>query len=324
MKVISGIQPSGKIHLGNYFGAVKQHIQLQEAHECFYFIADYHALTSQRDPAALRQASDDIALDYMALGLDKATLYRQSDVPEVQELAWLLNCVTPVGLMQRAPAFKEKVEAGLSANMGLFSYPILMAADILMLGADVVPVGKDQLPHIDIAQDIAASFNAAFKSDVLKRPEPLLGPIPKVPGTDGQKMSKSYGNTIDVFASPAVIKRQVMSIITDSRPVGGPGKWGSDNVSAILDLFVSETERKLYQADLEVNGVGYGLLKAAIIEKHEQLFRNAARRREFLQDEPLVVQETLYEGARRVRKIARETLARVRSVVGLPTTWRVS
>lgn len=321
MRILSGIQPSGRIHLGNYFGAIQQHVRLQNEHECFYFIADYHALTSTRDAGGLRRASTDIALDYLALGLDpkKAVLYRQSDVPEVTELAWLLNCVTPVGLMQRAPAFKEKVDAGLSANMGLFSYPILMAADILLTSPDAVPVGKDQLPHIEMAQDIASAFNAAFKTSILKRPEPLLGPTPKVPGTDGRKMSKSYGNVIDVFGPMDIIKKQVMSIQTDSRPVHAPSVLGEDNASAILDLFLSPSERLEWRSAMAHVGVGYGSIKTSIIELHEREFKLAAERRAELAADPYEVKAVLAEGATRVRQLAVPLLNAVRFAVGLPS-----
>lgn len=329
MRVLSGIQPSGNLHLGNYFGAIRQQIDLQSQHDCVYFIADYHALTSVRDPGLLRTATRDVAAAFLALGLKTeqspygfgSVLYRQSDVPEVTELAWLLNCVTPVGLMQRAPAYKEKVDRGLPANMGLFSYPILMAADILMNDAQLVPVGKDQLPHIDIAQDVAGHFNSAFKfglGPIFGRPEALLGPTPKVPGTDGQKMSKSYGNVIEIFAGVGSVKKQVAGIVTDNRRPGEPGRWGGDNASAILDLFLDDTAREDWKNRLEVEGVGYKDIKQEIVSRHQDRFGPARERFELLtQPGDKRVERVLEEGAENIRHRARIVLERVRTATGL-------
>src|SRR5438128_20087 len=222
-RILSGVQPTGKLHVGNYFGAVKQHIALQEEGECFYFIADYHALTTIQDREKLAENALDAALDYLALGLDpdKAAFFRQSDVPEVCELAWILGTVTNVGLLERAVSYKDKIDKGIEASVGLFTYPVLMAADILIYRSHMVPVGKDQVQHIEMTQDIAGKFNRAY-SEIFPIPNYRLDRGAKVPGTDGQKMSKSYGNTIEIFAEGKPLQRTVMGIKTDSTPLGSP------------------------------------------------------------------------------------------------------
>lgn len=318
MRVYSGIQPSGGLHLGNYFGAIKQQIELQTQHECTYFIADYHALTTQRDAAALRASSIEIAADYIALGIDpkKTVMYRQSDVPVVTELSWILSCVTSFGLMKRAPAFKEKVAAGLDANMGLFSYPILMAADILGNSADLVPVGKDQLPHIEIAQDIQQAFNAAFKCDILRRPEAIMSQTPRVVGTDGNKMSKSYGNTIELLADEKTVIKQIKRIVTDSRREGESADWCHDNASAILDLFLSDDERLTYATRLN-DGMGYGTIKDAIIEKHRELFGAARERKHELLHDRTYLEGVLEAGAETIRNRMHHVMSDVKEAIGL-------
>lgn len=221
MRVLSGIQSSGKLHLGNYLGAMQQHIEMQHSYDCLFFIANYHSLTTVQDAALQRQLTLDVALDYLALGLDpaKVALFRQSDVPEVCELTWVLATVTGKGLLERATSYKDKIAKGIMPSMGLFTYPVLMAADILIYRSDLVPVGKDQLQHIEMAQDMAVHFNETYKRDVLKRPEPKLNEAMIVPGVDGQKMSKSYGNTINLFDPPNATRKTIMSIKTDSTPV---------------------------------------------------------------------------------------------------------
>jgi tryptophanyl-tRNA synthetase len=220
-RFLSGIQPSGKLHIGNYFGAIKQHIELQAQGEAYYFIANYHALTTLQDATQLRDRTFDVALTYLSFGLDPqhATLFRQSDVPEVTELTWLLSTVTGMGLLERAVSYKDKVTRGIAASVGLFTYPILMAADILAYQSDVVPVGGDQVQHVEMAQDMAQYFNNAYGQTVFKRPEYRLDKVEKVPGVDGQKMSKSYDNTIEIFATGKELKKRVMGIKTDSTPV---------------------------------------------------------------------------------------------------------
>src|SRR5436190_20810511 len=224
LRILSGVQPSGKLHLGNYFGAVKQHLALQHEAECFYFIADYHALTTIQEPERLHANTRDVALDYLALGLnpDKAIFFRQSDVPEVTELTWILSTVTNMGLLERAVSYKEKVDKGIEASVGLFTYPMLMAADILIYRSHLVPVGKDQVQHIEMTQDMAGKFNRAY-GDIFPIPNYRLDKESKVPGIDGQKMSKSYGNTIEIFAEGKPLKKSVMKdIVTDSKAVADP------------------------------------------------------------------------------------------------------
>src|SRR5437667_840130 len=244
-RILSGVQPTGKLHLGNYFGVIKQHIALQNQALCFYFIADYHALTTVRDPQALRQNVRDAALDYLALGLDpkKAVFFRQSDVPEVTELAWILSTVTNMGLMERAVSYKEKVDKGIEASVGLFTYPLLMAADIIIYRAHVVPVGKDQVQHIEMTQDIAGKFNRAYQ-EIFPIPGYRLDKEQKVPGVDGKKQTKSYGNTIEIFAEGKPLKKTVMSIVTDSTPVADPKDPGRCNVYALYSLFTTEAEKE--------------------------------------------------------------------------------
>src|SRR5947208_897138 len=240
-RILSGVQPSGKLHLGNYFGAIKQHIALQNETQCFYFIADYHALTTIHDPQALRQNVRDVALDYLALGLDpkKALFFRQSDVPEVTELAWILATVTNMGLLERAVSYKEKLDRGIEASVGLFTYPVLMAADILIYRSHLVPVGKDQVQHLEMTRDMAVKFNLAF-GKVFPEPQAFIPEHDhqaKVPGVDGQKMSKSYGNTIEIFAEGKPLEKTVMSIKTDSTPQGQPLNPETDTVFALYSLF---------------------------------------------------------------------------------------
>src|SRR5580704_13290762 len=225
-RILSGVQPSGKLHLGNYFGAVKHHIALQDEGQCFFFIANYHALTTIQDRATLLANTRDVALDYLALGLDpeKVAFFRQSDVPEVAELSWILATVTNIGLLERAVSYKDKIDKGIEASVGLFTYPVLMAADILIYRSNLVPVGKDQVQHLEMTCDMAVKFNRAF-AEVFPEPKPFVPKQEnraKVPGTDGQKMSKSYGNTIDVFAEGKALEKSVMGIKTDSTPLGQP------------------------------------------------------------------------------------------------------
>ncbi len=247
-RVLSGIQPSGILHLGNYFGAIRQHIALQDSHpnQALYFIADYHALTTLRDPDQLRANVFDAAVTYLALGLDpgRAMLFRQSDVPEVTELAWLLATVTGMGLLERAPSYKDKLANGITPSVGLFYYPVLMSADILAYDGTLVPVGKDQLQHVEMAQDMATHFNEAYGRDpaVLVRPEPLQARAGVVPGIDGRKMSKSYDNTLPLFETGKPLRKRVGQIVTDSTPLGEPLPFATCNVAALLQLFSSETE----------------------------------------------------------------------------------
>ena len=317
-RILSGVQSSGKLHIGNYFGAIKQHIELQNDNECYYFIADYHALTTVQDPAVLRERVFDAAVDYLALGLDpdKAAFFRQSDVPEVNELAWILSTVTNMGLLERAVSYKEKVEKGIEASVGLFTYPVLMAADILIYRSHIVPVGKDQVQHIEMTRDMADRFNRAY-GEVFPLPNYRLDKGSKVPGTDGQKMSKSYGNTIDIFAEGKPLKKSVMNIVTDSTPVADPKDPDSSTVFALYCLFASEEENAALAARYRAGGMGYGEAKTALLEKIDTFFKPFREKRKELAANPDYVEEALRKGARKARVEARETMALVRSAVGM-------
>ena len=322
MRILSGVQPSGEPHLGNYFGAIEQHLALQHEGDAFYFIADYHALTTVHDAPRLRELVREVAATYLALGLDpdRATFFRQSDVPEVLELAWMLSCVTGMGLLERAVSYKDKLEKGLRPTVGLFTYPALMAADILIYDSKLVPVGQDQVQHIEMTQDMAGSFNAAFKGELLLRPEYRLSATPKVPGTDGQKMSKSYGNTIPIFASGKALKKAVNAIVTDSKdPKTEPLDPTTCNAFAIYSLFASEAEReelaRRYREDRTFPG--YGVTKKAIIDAMDARFGPARERFQTLKQPGSEAEDVLREGARKARAVAQATLARCREAVGL-------
>jgi tryptophanyl-tRNA synthetase len=320
-RILSGVQPSGKLHLGNYFGAVRQHIALQSEAQCFYFIADYHALTTIHEAASLRQNTLDVALDYLSLGLDpeKAVFFRQSDVPEVTELAWILSTVTNMGLLERAVSYKEKIDKGLDASVGLFYYPILMAADILIYRSHLVPVGKDQVQHIEITADIAGRFNRTY-GDVFPIPTYRLDKESKVPGTDGQKMSKSYGNTIEIFAEGKPLQKTVMSIVTDSTPVEAPKDPERCNVFGLYSLFAKDEEKAALAARYRAGGMGYGEAKKMLLEKINAHFGPAREKRKQLAAHPEQVEDVLRSGAKRARAEARETMELVRQAVGMKPT----
>ena len=321
IRILSGVQASGKLHLGNYFGAIKQHIDLQQHAdaELFYFIADFHALTTIHDAAALRANVRDAAIDYLALGLDpkRSAFFRQSDVPEVTELAWLLSTTTGKGLIDRAHSYKDKVNKGLDASMGLFYYPVLMAADILVFRSNLVPVGQDQVQHIEMAQDMAQSWNHMFKTDWLVRPEPRLSSTPRVVGTDGDKMSKSYNNTIDLQMEGKPLKKVVMSIKTDSTPVEDPKDPDTCNVFALYSLFAATEEREAWAARYRAGGMGYGEIKVALLEKIQTYFAPYRARRAELVASPAEVDEVLRDGAARARAVAQRTMDECRKLVGL-------
>jgi tryptophanyl-tRNA synthetase len=318
VRVLSGIQPSGELHVGNYFGALVPQLELQHGNEVFYFIADYHSMTSLRDPAERRRLTRGVALDYLACGLDpeRATLYRQSDFPEVTELAWILSTLTPMGLLERAHAYKDKIAQGLSADHGLFAYPVLQAADILIANPDAVPVGQDQKQHVEMTRDIAARFNHAY-GELFKLPEPLIREeVAVVPGTDGRKMSKSYGNVIPMFASKAEMKKAVMGIVTDSTPVEEPKKWELP-LFQLWSLFASEPERAAMRARAEAGGLGYGEAKKDLLERVLAHFEPLRARREDWARRPDDVEDVLAEGVRRVRAIGAPLLAEARRLCGL-------
>ncbi len=318
-RVLSGIQPSGELHIGNYFGAIRQHIALQENNECFYFVANYHALTSTKEKEKISSSTFQVALDYLALGLDpaKATLFIQSDVPEVTELAWILSTVTPMGLLERAHSYKDKISKGIAPNHGLFAYPVLMAADILIYDSDVVPVGRDQKQHLEMTRDIAIKFNGTF-GETLRVPEEFILPdVAVVPGIDGQKMSKSYGNTIDIFLGKKALKQKVMSIVTDSTPLEAPKDPDTNNVYALYKLFASKEEDEEMRRKFREGGYGYGHAKKELLEKIWNHFEAARVRREELTADTDYVKDVLKEGAKAARESARQVMDRVREQTGI-------
>ncbi len=318
-RVLSGIQPSGDLHIGNYFGAIRQHIALQEDNECFYFVANYHALTSIQEKEKLEDATFKVALDYLALGLDpqKATLFIQSDVPEVTELAWILSNVTPMGLLERAHSYKDKIAKGISPNHGLFAYPVLMAADILIYDSEVVPVGKDQKQHLEMTRDIAIKFNHVFGETFVVPEELIMPEVAVVPGIDGQKMSKSYGNTIEIFADYKTLKQKVMSIVTDSTPLEAPKDPDKSNVFALYKLFATPEETEAMRQKYLAGGYGYGHAKKELLAKIWDYFAEARERREHLLQHRDIVHDVLKEGAKKAREKAREVMERVRSHCGI-------
>ncbi len=319
---LSGIQPSGLLHFGNYFGAIRQHVAAPDGGgEHFYFIADYHALTTIKDPNQLRDHVREVAVTYLALGLDpkRATLFRQSDVPEVTEIAWMLSCVTGMGLLERAVSYRDKIERGIQSSVGLFIYPALMAADILAYDSDFVPVGPDQLQHIEMTQDMAQSFNALY-GPVFKRPEAKISPFAKVPGVDGQKMSKSYGNHIWIFATGKELKKAVGRITTDSRAPEEPKDPSTILLFEFLRLFLSEDELEQWKARVRDGGAGapgYGHLKQRLIEGIEAFFAPARARREELLKDPGEVERILAVGSQVARDRARATRDRALRASGL-------
>lgn len=329
MRILSGVQPSGKLHIGNYFGAIRQFVELQHKGHGLYFIADLHALTTIRNADTMRELVHDVALNYLALGLDpvKATLFRQSDIPEVAELSWILSTVTPMGLLERAHSYKDKTAKGISPDHGLFAYPVLMAADILIYHSDVVPVGKDQKQHLEITRDIAVKFNQTYcpgfdpatgKGGVLKLPEPLiLDDAAVVPGTDGEKMSKSYGNTIDLFGPEKDTRKRIMGIKTDSTPLEAPKNPDTCNVFALLKLFAKPAELAEIRALYEKGGVGYGDFKKRLADMFFATFGEARKKYEELRNNQDYVNQVLRDGANRAREIAVQVTDQVRKVTGL-------
>jgi len=317
-RILSGVQPSGKLHLGNYFGAIRQHIGLQDEGECFYFIADYHALTTIQDRRELSENVRAVALDYLALGLDpeRTAFFRQSDIPEVTELAWILSTVTGMGLLERAHSYKDKIAKGISPSAGLFFYPVLMAADILIYRSNVVPVGQDQVQHIEMTRDMAGSFNTTY-SRVFPLPEARLDKAPTVPGVDGKKMSKSYGNTIEIFAEGSALKNSVMRIVTDSTPVEAEKDPDNDNLFALYSLFADDAEREALAARYRKGGLGYGEIKKMLLARIDAHFAAARARRKELERHPSIVEDALRRGAERARTEAWETMRLVREATGL-------
>ena len=320
MRVLSGVQPSGNLHIGNYFGAIRQFVAMQEEHECFFFLADYHALTTVQNAETMRSLVTDLATGYLALGLDpeKSVIYRQSDIAEVTELAWYLSTVTSMGLLQRCHSFKDKVAQGIVPSHGLFAYPVLMAADILIVNADQVPVGKDQKQHLEVTRDIAASFHATHGVELFTLPEPMiLQNVAVVPGVDGQKMSKSYGNTIDIFGPEKPIRKRIMSIKTDSTPVEEPKPTDNSSLHDLAQAFAPERERDWLKLAFSEGGTGYGTIKKKIFEWYRETFGEARQRYDELKSRPDDVEDVLRDGARKARQVIAPLMDEVRSAVGI-------
>jgi tryptophanyl-tRNA synthetase len=319
--IVSGIQPSGNLHLGNYFGAVQQFLQfIEEGDECYYFLANYHALTSLRDPKRLLELTRSTAADYVALGLDPArcAIYVQSDVPEVCELQWLLTTVTPMGLLERCHAYKDKVQQGLSADHGLFAYPVLQAADILMVRANRVPVGQDQRQHIEVTRDIAGYFNNTY-GELLTIPEPYIPDnVAVVPGRDGRKMSKSYNNTIELFATEEDVQQQIFSIVTDSAALKDSKNPDTSMLYSILKLFCNDEQQSYWADRFRSGGLGYREVKQAIFDLYMEKFGPLRARRQELDSQPEYIDEILKQGAEKARKIAQPLLRELRAAVGIP------
>lgn len=322
MRVLSGIQPSGALHIGNYFGAIRQYVALQEGNDAYYFVADYHALTSVRDAEKLRGYVLDVLVDLLSLGLDPetATLFVQSDVPETVELAWLLTSVTPMGWLEKCVSYKDKVQQGLPAEHGLFAYPVLQAADILLYDADVVPVGQDQKQHLEITRDIADRFNAVYGKgeEVFRLPEPyILENVAVVPGIDGRKMSKSYSNTIEIFDPPEVIRKKCKKIVTDSTPVEAPKNPNTCTLFNLFKLFAADDELGDVERRYREGGIGYGEMKTRLAESIIGRFAPAREKRAEWVAHPTRVAEVRNAAAERARKTARIILDRARQACGV-------
>src|SRR6266852_7763595 len=320
MRILSGIQPSGALHLGNYFGMMKPAIELQDEGEAFYFIANYHSMTSLFDAAERRRNTLDVALDFLACGLDskKSVFFRQSDVPEVTELAWLLTTVTPMGLLERCTSYKDKIARGISPNHGLFAYPVLMAADILAFDSNIVPVGRDQKQHVEVTRDIAIKFNNLY-GETFVIPEPqILAEVAVIPGTDGQKMSKSYGNTIEILGDEKTLRKKVMGIVMDSRTPQEPKPDADKNLAIQLMKLVAPADAAIdFENRLRAGGFGYGDLKKALFEHYWNYFASMRARRSELAGNLDYVHRVLAAGAAKARTLAQSVLKRAKAAAGL-------
>ena len=320
MRILSGIQPSGALHLGNYFGMMRPAIELQDKGEAFYFIADYHSMTSLFDPAERRKNSLDVALDFLACGLDpkKSVFFKQSDVPEVTELAWLLTTLTPMAMLENCHSYKDKLAHGISPNHGIFAYPVLMAADILIYDSNIVPVGKDQKQHVEVTRDLAIKFNNTYGETFVVPKEQIRESTAAVPGTDGDKMSKSYGNTIEIFGDEKILRKKIMSLKMDSRTPQEPKPDAEKNLAIqLLKLIVSEDEAKSLEDRLRAGGLGYGDLKKALFDAYWNYFSAARAKRAELAANLDFVHQTLNEGAAKARSLAQTVLKRARKASGL-------
>ena len=318
-RILSGIKPTGSLHLGNYFGMMKPAIEWQERGEAFYFLADYHALTTVRDPAKLREWSRGVALDFLACGLDpaKAVLFKQSDVAQVTELAWILSTITPMPMLENSHAYKDHVAKGQTPNHGIFAYPVLMAADILIYDSNIVPVGKDQKQHVEITRDLAVKMNQLY-GQVFTIPEPSILPaLATIPGLDGQKMSKSYDNTIELFPQEKALRKKIMGIVTDSTPVEAPKNPENSTIVNLYKLFAAPADVEKMEADFRAGGTGYGDFKKRLFETIWAYFEPMRKRRAEIAADPKYIDEVLARGAQKANVLASATLRRVRSAVGL-------
>jgi tryptophanyl-tRNA synthetase len=318
-RVLSGIQPSGTLHIGNYFGMMRPMIESQTKSELFCFLVNYHALTSVEDAELLRKNTLDAAIDFLTLGLDpdKCHFWAQADIPEVNELAWILSCQTSLGLLERSHSYKDKLAKGLPASSGLFTYPVLMAADILIMQSNIVPVGKDQKQHVEIARDIAERFNHVY-GETFVIPEPRIeDSIAVVPGTDGQKMSKSYGNTIGIFEEEKPLRKKIMSIKTDSTPVEEPKNPDTCSLVALYRLIASESQTEDLKKRYRAGGLGYGTVKQELFELMRDYFKPYREKRAELSKDKQSVRKTLKKGADKARAVAMPTIESVRNKVGL-------
>ncbi len=318
-RILSGIKPTGKPHLGNYFGMMKPAIEWQEKGEAFYFIADYHALTTVRDPAKLREFSRGVALDFLACGLDpaKAVLFKQSDVPQVTELTWILSTITPMPMLENCHAYKDHLAKNLVPNHGLFAYPVLMAADILIYDSDIVPVGRDQKQHVEITRDLAAKMNQLY-GEVFKIPEASILPtVATIPGLDGRKMSKSYDNAIELFPDEKSLRKKIMGITTDSTPVEAPKDPANSTIVNLYKLFAFTDDVEKMEADFRAGGIGYGDFKKRLFATIWEYFEPMRKRRAEIDADPKFIDDVLSAGAARAGELAGKTLHRVRKAVGL-------
>lgn len=318
-RAISGIQPSGKLHIGNYFGMMKPAIDMQKEHETFLFIADYHALTSVRDPNILKNLIKDAVLDFLACGIDpeKVFLYKQSDVPQVHELSWFLSVLAPMGLLERCHSFKDKLAKGLNSTHGLFSYPILMASDILSIKASIVPVGKDQKQHVEVTRDLAIKFNNLY-GEVFDLPNPLINErVASIPGVDGQKMSKSYNNVIGIFESDKILEKKIKKIVTDSKNIEDKKDPESCNIFSLYKLFSNAEEQKELAKNYYAGGMGYGYAKNSLLKKINQYFEPMREKRLELEADNDYIEDILKNGAKKASLIASDVLKNVKTAVGL-------
>lgn len=318
-RILSGIKPTGRLHIGNYFGMMRPAIEWQERGEAYYFIADYHALTTVRDPQALREYSRSVAIDFMACGLDpqKAVLFRQSDVPGVTELAWILSCVTPMPMLENCHAYKDHVAREKVPSHGLFAYPVLMAADILIYDSNVVPVGRDQKQHVEVTRDLAQAMNRLY-GEVFVVPEAsIIRTVETIPGLDGRKMSKSYDNTIELFMEEKPLRKKVMSIVTDSTPVEAPKDPASSSIVGLYRLFASQAEVERMETEFRAGGIGYGDFKQRLFEAVRDFFAPMRARRDELMRDAGFVDRVLAEGAERANAVAGRTMTRLRAATGL-------